>query len=268
MSPSNRPRFLATAALCSALRPAPGDGQRSGPRSGTRGSGLTAVGPPSSPAVRSRLTGRGSQSRRWRAVATSAGSIKAKRRHHPFDVRLRAERRSETEARVQAGGELFAALGTFAGQIDAQAILSVDSAIDPTTHTPEPLRVSLEVARILAPRLDRLELPGAATAPLKDRVHSNDWVVVQGDNLMLGPGEGQSTAVIDGRFLPDGVSGNCLLWNPVNGLEIVVVSRSAPRPSSRRVPVVAADCRHPPGRFVGTVSLKNPAAAGHRCDAI
>ncbi len=175
-----------------------------------------------------------------------------------FDVRLRAERRSATEARVQASGELFAALATFAGKIDAQAILNVDSAIDLTTHTPEPLRVSLEVARVLAPRLDRVELPGLAGTTAKDRVHSNDWVLVQGDNLLLGAGEGQTTAVLDGCFLPDGVSGSCLLFGtPVTGLEIVVQPAS---PLDRRQGVFPWSPRIAgirPGRFVGTVALKN-----------
>ncbi len=263
MSPSNRPRFLATAALLLGLAAcAPGDrAALSDPDPGLADLALTAVGPHTIiPGSEITLTGRGFPSPGDGALSLRLrGSIKAPSGGTTrFDVRLRAERRSETEARVQAGGELFAALGTFAGQIDAQAILSVDSAIDLTTHTPDPLRVSLEVARILAPRLDRLELPGAATAPLKDRVHSNDWVVVQGDNLMLGPGEGQSTAVIDGCFLPDGVSGNCLLvGTPVNGMEIVVKPAG---PLDRRVGVFPWSPRIAgirPGRFVGTVSLKN-----------
>lgn len=266
---SRRPRLgplaaLVVTALLSVGQTAcgPGGGMAlSDPDPGLADLALTAVGPHTIvPGTEITLSGRGfpspgdgTLSLRLRGSIKAAGGATTR-----FDVRLRAERRSATEARVAAGGELFAALATYEGKIDAQAILSVDSAVDLTTHTPEPLRVSLEVARVLAPRLDRIELPAQASAPQKDRVHSNDWVLVQGDNLLLTPSEGQTTAVIDGCFLPDGVTGSCLLvGTPVAGLEIVVKPAS---PLDRRVGIFPWSPRIAgirPGRFIGTVSLKN-----------
>lgn len=179
-----------------------------------------------------------------------------------FDVRLRATRRSATEAYVPADGDFFAALGGFDGKLDAQAVLLVDSAIDLTTHVVEPLRVSLEVARVLPPRLDSIELPGskAPTSPpgIKDPIHANDWVVVRGDNLLLGSSEGQTTAVLDGCFLPEGQTGSCAaVGTLVRGAEVLVRPVS---PLDRRVGIFPwSPLIHGirPGRFVGTVALKN-----------
>ncbi|MBL9006960.1 MAG: hypothetical protein JNJ46_22075 [Myxococcales bacterium] len=176
-----------------------------------------------------------------------------------FDVRLRAVRKSATSAQVAADGDFFAALGGFDGTIDAQAVLMVDSAIDLTTHVVEPLRVNLEVARVLAPRLDSVELAAAmASSSAKDRVHPNDWVIVRGDNLLLDPSEGQTTAVLDGCFLPEGQTGTCVATGTlVRGVEVLVRPVS---PLDRRVGIfpwspVIHGIR--PGRFVGTVGLKN-----------
>jgi len=176
-----------------------------------------------------------------------------------FDVRLRAVRKSATSAQVAADGDFFAALGGFDGTIDAQAVLMVDSAIDLTTHVVEPLRVNLEVARVLAPRLDSVELAAATMTPAaKDRVHPNDWVIVRGDNLLLDPSEGQTTAVLDGCFLPEGQTGTCVATGTlVRGVEVLVRPLS---PLDRRAGIfpwspVIHGIR--PGRFVGTVGLKN-----------
>ena len=51
-----------------------------------------------------------------------------------FDVRLRAEYVSATEAHVLVGAELFSALGTTDGTFDAHAVLIVESAIDLSSH--------------------------------------------------------------------------------------------------------------------------------------
>lgn len=177
-----------------------------------------------------------------------------------FDVRLRAHYVSAVEARLQAGGELFAALGTFDGQIDGQALLMVDSAIDLTTHVTPPLRISLSVARSLSPRVDSIELPGAVAKPAgaRDTLHSNDWVVVHGDNLLLQAGEGETTAVLDGCFLPDGQTGICsAVGTLVRGVEVKVRPVS---PLDRHVgifPWLPTIHGIRGGRFVGTLALKN-----------
>jgi hypothetical protein len=95
----------------------------------------------------------------------------------PFEVRLRADYTSPTAARVLLGPELFAALGVTDGSIDGQAVLIVDSAIDLTAHAAAPLAISLQVASVLLPRLDGVEL---VVGKLDQRVHPNDWVMVHG----------------------------------------------------------------------------------------
>lgn len=222
---------------------------------------LLDVGPRTiTPGTRITLTGRGFPSAGDGAISLRLrGSIKAPRGGtSSFDVRLRAVRSSATEAVVSADGDFFAALGSFDGTIDAQAMLMVDSAIDLTTHVLDPLRVSLEVARVLAPRVDGIDLPAAKAPGSTDLVHPNDWVVVRGDNLLLGDSEGQTTAVVDGCFLPEGQTGSCSsVGTLVRGVEVLVRPVSA---LDRRVglfpwsPVIHGIR---PGRFLGTVSLKN-----------
>lgn len=218
-----------------------------GPRTVTPGTLLTLTGRgfPSA--------GDGAMSVRLRgSIKSSSGGV------NKFDVRLRAQRKSPTEAHVPADGDFFAALGSFDGKIDAQAVLMVDSAIDLTTHVLDPVRVNLEVARVLAPRLDSIELPAAKTPSAKDQVRPNDWVVVHGDNLLLGSSEGQTSAVLDGCFLPDGVVGSCsTVGTLVRAVEVLVRPVSA---LDRRVGIFPwSPLVHGirPGRFVGTVSLKN-----------
>ena len=96
----------------------------------------------------------------------------------PFEVRLRAEHKSETEAVVPVGADLYAALGTVDGTVEAEATLVVDSAIDLQLHRTAPIRTSLELRRFLSPRLDSVDLTGAQRGT--GRVHANDWVMVRG----------------------------------------------------------------------------------------
>jgi len=185
-----------------------------------------------------------------------------------FEVRLAAEYKSPTEARVLAGGELYGALMATDGTIDAHAVVIVDSAIDLLAHASPPLRIELRVARALSPRLDAVELgaTGRNASNLAEiatnRVHGNDWVVVRGDNLLFGGAEGETVAVLDGCFLPEGVSEPCT--SPVGSGGRLVAGVEVPvrpiSPFDRRGGLFPYSPRiHGirPGRFVGTVSLKN-----------
>ena len=173
-----------------------------------------------------------------------------------FEVRLRAEYRSATEARVPASAELFAALGVTEGTLDGSARIVVDSAIDLAAHQSESLRVALQVAQTLTPRLTTVELGGAQKSTGK--LHPNDWVVVRGDNLLLGGGEGDTKAVLTGCFLPEGAKEPCTK----NG-RIVTQVEVPVQPADRLDRTVGIFPFSPtivgivPGRFAGTVTLVN-----------
>lgn len=181
---------------------------------------------------------------------------------HNFEVRLPVEYKSASEGRVLAGGELYAALGATDGTVDGSATLIVESAIDLSTHAAPPVRISWKVARVLQPKLDTVEVAGSDKGTTTSRVHPNDWIVVRGDHLLFGGLEGQTVAVLDGCFLPEGVTESCTSPTGTGGrllrdVEVPVRPISA---IDRRVgvfpfsPNIAGIL---PGRFVGTVAIKN-----------
>lgn len=203
-----------------------------------------------------------------------AGRVKPKDgSSRPFDVRLRAEYKSATEATVPVGADLYAALGTVEGTVDAEATLVVDSAIDLSAHKTGAVAVSLDLRRVLVPRLDGVDLIGAQRGT--GRVHANDWVMVQGDQLLLGGDEGTSRAVLTGCFLPDGAPEPCSKYGrtvPELAIPIVPAASSSPTGSatgsgalsrtSGLFPYAPALHGITPGRFFGTVSIMNQSPLG------
>lgn len=183
----------------------------------------------------------------------------------PFEVRLRAEHQSETEAVVPVGSDLYAALGTLDGTVEAEASLVVDSAIDLQVHRTAPIRATLELRRTLSPRLDSVDLAGSQRGT--GRVHVNDWVMVRGAELLLGGEEGTSAAVLSGCFLADGLPEPCSK-NGRSVLEVeipITVPTQAPSSLDRTTGVFPyAPALHgiTPGRFFGTVALKNTSPLG------
>lgn len=190
----------------------------------------------------------------------------------PFEVRLRAEHQSDTQAAVQVGADLYAALGTVEGTLEGEASLVVDSAIDLRAHRTAPIPIALDLRRFLSPRLDSVDLLGAQRGT--GRVHANDWVMVRGEQLLLGGDEGTSTAVLSGCFLPDGAPEPCSRnGRVVPEVEVpIVIPGSAAMPAPAAMPepdrttglFPYAPTLHgiTPGRFYGTVSIKNQSPIG------
>lgn len=177
------------------------------------------------------------------------------------DVRLRADYVSPTEARVPAAAELFSALGLTEGQIEGNATLVVDSAVDLRSHVASPVRVQLRLQQALRPELYGIEYFGAQR--VTGELHPNDWIGVRGDGLLLGGAEGQTVAVLSGCFLPDGASEPCAeSGQPVVRAEVPVRPRD---PRERASGVFAyAPTIHGirPGRFQGTLTLENRPPGG------
>lgn len=173
-----------------------------------------------------------------------------------FAVRLRAEYVNATTARVRTTSELLGALGVSAGKVDCNASLVIDSAIDFLSHRTTAIRVELQVRQTLVPRLDTVELVSAPRGT--DKVHPNDWILVRGEQLLLGSSEGQTTAVLDGCFLPEGVVDTCARAGVlVRGVEVPVRAIEGSDRKAGIFPYTPALHGIRPGRFQGTVALKN-----------
>ncbi|MCS6912787.1 MAG: hypothetical protein RMK29_17455 [Myxococcales bacterium] len=173
-----------------------------------------------------------------------------------LDVRLRAQYESSRKLRVPATADLFTALGATDGRIEAEASLVVDSALDLRQYETPPQTVRIEVRRVLSPRLTAVRLYNDPTG--SGHVHPNDWVEVRGEGLLLGGAEGRTVAVLSGCFLPEGESRDCSLYG------VRVVNAEVPvRPVLSQDRTVGVFPYSPiihgirPGRFSGTVSLKN-----------
>lgn len=176
-----------------------------------------------------------------------------------IDVRLRAEYVHSKQARVRLDGAAIDALGGDLAEFSGHARLAVASVIDRREHTTQPIQVSLALASKLSARLDQIELsaPWRATG----KVHPNDWLIVHGDGFLLGENEGETVAVVSGCFLPEGKNEPCAQ----NGRAVreVVIPVTPYKPFDRQngvLPYSPALHGVLPGKFVGTVRLRNEAS--------
>ena len=143
----------------------------------------------------------------------------------------------------------IAALGG-EGELSGTVRVDVDSVVDLQTHSSRELPIELSLRDKLTPRLDR--------APATALVFVNDEIVVEGADMLLGGGEGTTFAVVQGCFAIDEQS-PC---DPVGPVDVPVVPES---PFARDRGAFAF---HPaiagirPGRFEGTVELRNDHSTG------
>lgn len=262
-----RSRVAALSALLTALfaaLPGPGCGQGPplpDPDPGLMGLELLDVQPPLIvPGSDLVLSGRG-----FPGPGDGAPSLRLQGRFLPatggereLDVRLRAIYDDAQRLRVPATADLFAALGSIEGRIEADAAVVIDSAVDLRKYETAARPVRIDVRRVLVPRLSAVAAEGNAA-----RVHPNDWIVARGDGLLLGGGEGRTVAVLSGCFLPDGVTGDCSLSGQrVVNVEVPARTTGAMDRTSVAFPYSPLIHGIKPGRFSGTVSLKNEEPGG------
>jgi hypothetical protein len=141
-----------------------------------------------------------------------------------------------------AGGE-----GVLAGEVR----LSTESAYDGQRHVSEWVAVDLTLADTLVPVLSSVDGDGE---------HVNDPIVVVGDGLLLGEGEGQTVAVVEGCFTPQG-GGGCA---PVGPVEVPVVPLDPLDRGAGVFPFAPEIAGIEPGAFEGTVWLLNRHASGEQ----
>jgi hypothetical protein len=163
-------------------------------------------------------------------------------------VELPARFVDATHLALDAAG-LWNATGGHPGRITGVAAVAVDSAIDHKRHATAQIPIDVTLVPSLQPRLD--SVAGGT-------IFVNSLLDVTGDGLLLGGGEGETHAVVDGCFLPDGAAGPCASGGKkVSGVE-VVVSPAAPWDRAHgKFAFSPAIAGIHPGAFSGTVSLKN-----------
>src|SRR5688572_14802032 len=140
---------------------------------------------------------------------------------------------------VEFPGALEVGMPRDRGTFEGDAVLAVESFVDREVHLSDPLRVTLEFAPELEPRMDFL---------MTGVVFVNDPIVVEGEGFLLGGSEGTTMAVVEGCFRPTGAT-TC---QPVSARAVPVVPET---PFDRTKGSFAFDPRiagiHP-GSFEGT----------------
>ncbi len=139
-----------------------------------------------------------------------------------------------------------AALGLPEGAWKVSATLQTDNAWDATTYVSPPLELSLTLSDQLTPRLDAVEQEASAL---------NAPFVLSGEGFLLGGSEGESVALFDGCFDPDG-PGGC---QPVDRVEVPAVATTRDTVQVPMSPLVGGV---QPGSFDGTLTLANRHADG------
>jgi hypothetical protein len=176
---------------------------------------------------------------------------------HYTDLVLPAQAVDAGNAFAVVDGEtwqrVFGALGEFDGDVTVQSV----SAVDGHLRESNPTRVTMAIADTVQPTL---------SAVAGGTLHINDAVVLVGDGFLLGTGEGETRAVVDGCFLSDGTppGGSGCAGVAVHGVELV----AHPLPSAPWDRTQAAFAFSPaiagikPGAFAGTVTARNIFASG------
>ncbi len=141
-------------------------------------------------------------------------------------------------------GGRAAGLDADAGLLRVDASVQARSTLDARTHLSAPLAITLEVASALTPRLDALQ---------NDVVYVNDPIVAHGDGFLLGGGEGQTLARIEGCFTREG-SAVCAAVGPVDVPAAPLSPYDRTRVAFPFSPYIAGIL---PGRFEGSVRLVN-----------
>jgi hypothetical protein len=162
-------------------------------------------------------------------------------------------------ARVQDGGRIQATvppdLVGSGGQLSGELTVLI-SAASGNTYAAPGLPLGVTLASELVPTLEHA---------LAEPLFVNDPVIVGGDGVLLGAGEGETHLVLGGCFLPAG-GGACA---PTG--EIEVPARAADSdPFSRRVAAAVYATSVSgigPGTFTGTARLRNVMASGVRRDS-
>lgn len=150
--------------------------------------------------------------------------------------------------------DLFAALGGEGSSVDGTVRVEVRSTVDGQLYETSGIDVAWALRSELAPRIDSL--------PTSAVIFPNEPLAIVGSGLLL-RGEGETTAVVDGCFTAeDGES--CVAIEPVE----VPVTTADPFDREHGTLAFAPEVAGiEPGRFEGTIALRNRHASGAVADS-
>ncbi|HMU37554.1 MAG TPA: hypothetical protein PKE31_00945 [Pseudomonadota bacterium] len=172
------------------------------------------------------------------------------------EVRLRLDYTNSKEAHRFVDTEMLGALLGNSVDFSGHARIVVASFIDRKEHITEPIQVRFKLFPKLSPRLDQVEL----SAPWRTtgKVHPNDALLLHGDGLLLGGGEGRTVALVSGCFLPEGEREPCAQHGrKVSDVVLPVLPQGR---FDREHGVLAySPAIHgvSPGKFLGSIRLRN-----------
>lgn len=172
----------------------------------------------------------------------------------PIDLSVLLEYVDARTLELEIDDGVFDALGGDGTEFAGTAQVEVRSAVDGLLYGTTPLAVAWSVRRELEPRADSLPTAGV--------IFPNEPLEFVGSGLLL-RGEGESVAVVEGCFTPEGDDA-CA---PVAATE-VPIEPAGPFDRERGtfafVPEIAGI---QPGRFEGTVALRNRHGGGSTLDS-
>jgi hypothetical protein len=162
----------------------------------------------------------------------------------PVEVELAARFVDYDRLEIDFPGAFAAGFPRDAGTFEGDAVLAVDSFVDGALHLSEPIHVWLELADELEPRMDFV---------MTGVIFVNDPIVVEGEGILLGGGEGDTMAVVEGCFRVEGAA-SC---QPV-AARAVPVTPDTPFDRTRGTfPFDPRIAGIHPGSFEGTITLRN-----------
>ncbi|MBX3128584.1 MAG: hypothetical protein KF718_17815 [Polyangiaceae bacterium] len=155
-------------------------------------------------------------------------------------AQLTPEGRVELDWKGGVGAGLPANDGAFTGTLRVLAT----GPIDGRTHLSLPRDVTFAVATSIEPKLFGV---------YEGNVFVNDWITVEGNNLLLGGGEGRTVAILEGCFQKQGQTG----CTPIPDVEIPMRQRSEFSREQAEFAFAPKIAGIEKGSFTGTVRLRN-----------
>jgi hypothetical protein len=147
-------------------------------------------------------------------------------------------------------GKLIGLFPAPEGRFEGDAIVEVDSTIDYGLHASAPKRVALELHERLEPELDALDETAV--------IYVNEPIEVSGAGFLRGGAEGETRAVVEGCFVPQG-GATC---TPAARVEVPVVLTETYDRTRGTFAFVPAIAGIKPGTFRAQVKLRNVPPAG------
>jgi hypothetical protein len=167
----------------------------------------------------------------------------------PIDVRLTARYVDERRLEVDVDDEGFELLGGDDGRFEGSAVIEVRSAVDGFTYVSRPVEAGFDLRRFLRPQVDHIQDGGV--------IFPNEPLQFVGDNLLL-RGEGVSVAHFEGCFAREGQT-DCA---PIDPIDVPIVSAQEFARHEGSFAFVPRIAGIEPGRFEGTVTVKNEHETG------